>query len=211
MKTDHDSNDRYGYRKDPSVPTFPDDHPIIIFDGHCVLCSRFARFVLRHDTQAVFRLMAAQSPVGQALYQHLRLSPVTFGTNVLLQDGQAWFKSAGTIRMFAQLKFPWSLCAVLKIVPPPTDGGVLFGTTVLSEQVRKNALARPFMWLMNRLGVFNNRHDNVSELKESLAAHFQVLQFELAGVTALFAVKNNLAPAIVEVDPELLVTTVPAV
>lgn len=117
IKIDHDPNDRYGYRQDPSVPAFPDDHPIIIFDGHCVLCSRFARFVLRHDTQAVFRLMAAQSPVGQALYRHLRLDPVTFGTNVLLQDGQAWFKSAGAIRMFTQLKFPWSLCAVLKIVP----------------------------------------------------------------------------------------------
>ncbi len=33
------------------------------------------------------------------------------------RDGQAWFKSAGAIRMFTQLKFPWSLCAVLKIVP----------------------------------------------------------------------------------------------
>jgi ubiquinone/menaquinone biosynthesis C-methylase UbiE len=72
-----------------------------------------------------------------------------------------------------------------------TDDGVLFGTTVLSEQVRKNALAKLFMWLMNSLGVFNNRHDNECELKECLAAHFRVLQFELVGVTALFAVKNR--------------------
>ena len=28
---------------------FPDDHPLIIFDGHCVLCSRWAQFVIRHD------------------------------------------------------------------------------------------------------------------------------------------------------------------
>ncbi len=68
---------------------------------------------------------------------------------------------------------------------------MLFGTTVLSEQVRKNALATPFMSLMNFLGVFNNRHDNASDLKACLAAHFQVLQFELVGVTALFAVKNR--------------------
>ena len=107
----------YSYRQDPSVPAFPDDRPIIIFDGHCVLCSRFARFVLRHDRHAVFRLMAAQTPVGQAIYGHLHLDPVQFETNVLLENGQAWFKSAGTIRMFEHLGFPWSLCSVLRVVP----------------------------------------------------------------------------------------------
>lgn len=107
----------YSYREDPSVPAFPDDRPIIIFDGHCVLCSRFARFVLRHDRRAVFRLMAAQTPVGQAIYRHLRLDPVQFETNVLLESGRAWFKSAGTIRMFEHLGFPWSVCRVLRLVP----------------------------------------------------------------------------------------------
>src|SRR5580658_2846918 len=106
----------YSYREDPAVPGFPDDRPIIIFDGHCVLCSRFARFVLRRDRRAVFRLMAAQTPIGQAIYRHLHLDPVQFETNVLLENGQAWFKSAGTIRMFAHLGFPWSFCSVLRVV-----------------------------------------------------------------------------------------------
>jgi predicted DCC family thiol-disulfide oxidoreductase YuxK len=61
--------------------------------------------------------MAAQTPVGQALYRHLHLDPVQFETNVLVEDGQVWVKSAGTIRMFAHLGFPWSLCRVLRIVP----------------------------------------------------------------------------------------------
>ncbi|MFL6580081.1 MAG: thiol-disulfide oxidoreductase DCC family protein [Burkholderiales bacterium] len=109
----------YSYREDSSVPAFPDDRPIIIFDGHCVLCSRFARFVLRHDRDAVFRLMAAQTPIGQAIYRHLHLDPVEFETNVLLESGRAWFKSAGTIRMFVHLGFPWSLCGVLRVIPGP--------------------------------------------------------------------------------------------
>ena len=41
----------FSYRSDPAVPKFPDDRPIIIFDGHCVMCSGFARFVLRHDAK----------------------------------------------------------------------------------------------------------------------------------------------------------------
>ncbi len=109
----------YSYRDDPSVPAFNDDRPIIIFDGHCVLCSRFARFVLRHDSRAVFRLMAAQSPLGQALYRHYQLDPVNFETNVLLDRGRAWFKSAGTIRMFVELGMPWSCAAALRLVPRP--------------------------------------------------------------------------------------------
>jgi hypothetical protein len=28
----------HSYRRDPAVPAFPDDRPIIIFDGYCALC-----------------------------------------------------------------------------------------------------------------------------------------------------------------------------
>ena len=70
-------------------------------------------------------------------------------------------------------------------------GATLFGTTVLSQHVHKNVLARPFMWLMNALEVFNNRNDSARELEAYLREHFQVVQFELAGVTAFFAVKSK--------------------
>jgi len=49
-----------------------------------------------------------------------------------------------------------------------SDHGVLFGTSVLSESANKNLLARLFMWLMNAMGVFNNRRDNAKELKTAL-------------------------------------------
>ena len=62
----------FSYRDDPAVPAFPDDRPLIVFDGVCVLCSASARFVLRHDEAGRFRLTAAQSSVGQALYRHHR-------------------------------------------------------------------------------------------------------------------------------------------
>lgn len=63
--------------------------------------------------------MAAQSPLGQALYRHYRLDPVNFETNVLLDEGRAWFKSAGSIRMFVKLGWPWALMGSLRIVPRP--------------------------------------------------------------------------------------------
>lgn len=112
------SDAAYSYRNDPSVPPFPDDRPIIFFDGYCVLCSRFARFVLRRDRQGIFRLAAAQSPLGQAVYRHFALDPVAFESNLLLSEGRGWVKSRGTIRIFVRLGFPWSLVAILKLIPP---------------------------------------------------------------------------------------------
>jgi predicted DCC family thiol-disulfide oxidoreductase YuxK len=109
----------YSYRSDPAVPSFPDDRPIIVFDGMCVLCSGFAQFVLRNDRKRRFRLLAAQTPLGTALYTHFGLDSVDYQTNLLLEDGRVWFKSEGSIRMFERLGFPWSLMAVGRLLPLP--------------------------------------------------------------------------------------------
>jgi len=107
----------YSYRDDPAVPHFADDRPVIIFDGLCVLCSGSAAFVLRHDGKAAFRLLAAQSPLGRALYRHYGLDPQDYETMILIQDGVAWLKSEGAIRIALALGFPWSLAAVFRVVP----------------------------------------------------------------------------------------------
>ena len=107
----------YGYRTDLRVPEFADDRPIIVFDGHCVFCSGWAGVVLRHDTGARYRLLRAQSPLGQALYRHYGLDPVDYESNLLLEGGHLWLKSEGTIRMAEGLGFPWSLAGLIRVVP----------------------------------------------------------------------------------------------
>ena len=107
----------FEYRTDPDIPHFPDDHPIIVFDGKCVLCSRFAQFVLRRDRDAKFRLLAAQSPLGQALYRHFDLDPVTYETYILLKDGVAYFRSEAAIRILEALGMPWRLASLGRVCP----------------------------------------------------------------------------------------------
>jgi predicted DCC family thiol-disulfide oxidoreductase YuxK len=107
----------YSYRSDKAVPPFPDDRPIIIFDGNCVLCSGFAQFVLTTDRARSFRLMAAQTPLGAALYRHYGLAPLDYESNILLEDGLAWTKSEGTIRIFERLGFPWSTVRIARLLP----------------------------------------------------------------------------------------------
>jgi hypothetical protein len=86
--------------------------------------------------------------------------------------------------------------ALAHLAPLLSAQGVLSGTTVLSEGVAKNLLARPAMWLLNLLGVFNNRRDSAQDLKIFPAQNFQVLEFEVVGVTAYFAVRKLPIPGL---------------
>lgn len=105
------------YREDKRVPPFPDDRPIVIFDGKCVMCSGFANLILRRDRALRFRLLAAQTPLGEALYRHYGLDPVDYETNLLIEDGRAWFKSEASIRILERLGFPWAMMAAARLLP----------------------------------------------------------------------------------------------
>lgn len=107
----------FSYRNDPQVPRFPDDKPVLFFDGVCVLCSGFANFVLHHDRDKRMRLCAAQSPLGQAVYRHYGLDPKIFDTNLLLAGGRVFTKSDAFIETMSILGGPWSSARALHICP----------------------------------------------------------------------------------------------
>jgi hypothetical protein len=124
----------------------------------------------------------------------LRYAPVTYVQNLLepIQQAIPVFDSISINYVMhcipGNLKEKTVALTHLKTLLSPR--GVLFGTTVLSEGVPKNILAKPAMWLLNFLGVFNNRQDNAQDLKTYLNKNFQVLEFQVVGVTAFFAVKH---------------------
>jgi len=108
--------DAYSYREDTAVPAFPDDAPIIVFDGHCALCSAWVDFVLKRD-DGLFRFLPAQSPLGEALYAHYGFKSGDYDTNILIEHGHARVRSDGTLAMFDRLGWPWRAMGVLRIVP----------------------------------------------------------------------------------------------
>ena len=116
MKTDRPA---YSYRDDPLVPTFDDTAPIIVFDGTCVFCSAWAQFVLRHDRALAFKLLTAQSALGTALYRHYGLDDRDYETNLVIEDGRVWTKSAAAFRVLSRLGLPWSLAGALRVIPRP--------------------------------------------------------------------------------------------
>jgi predicted DCC family thiol-disulfide oxidoreductase YuxK len=107
----------YSYRNDPAVPSFPDDKPLFVFDGYCVLCSGGARWVMRHDRQRNFRFSAAQSTLGKALYAHYGID--WDATYLLVSGGLPYAKSSGYLHMCRIVGGWWRGVLILALIPRP--------------------------------------------------------------------------------------------
>ena len=114
---DHASVTPYSYRHDPAVPAFPDDRPLFIFDGVCVLCSGGAAWLMRHDHQRVFQMTTAQSPLGAALYAHYGID--WNDTYLMVSGGLPYTKSDGYLQMCRIVGSWWRVFLVLRLVPRP--------------------------------------------------------------------------------------------
>jgi predicted DCC family thiol-disulfide oxidoreductase YuxK len=114
----------YSYRADASVPPFPDDKPLVVFDGNCVLCSSGAQSLLKRDRRAVFRMTVAQSALGQSLYRHYGLNGVVFDTYLLIDSGRVYFKSDATARILGRLPLPYRVAGLLRLIPRRVRDGV---------------------------------------------------------------------------------------
>jgi len=66
-------------------------------------------------------------------------------------------------------------------------GGVMFGSTLLSEGVHRSAAAKRLMAFYNSKGIFTNDHDDLVGLKAALSAHLTGVNVEVVGSAALFS------------------------
>jgi predicted DCC family thiol-disulfide oxidoreductase YuxK len=107
----------YSYRQDPTVPSFDDSKPLVIYDGVCVFCSHAMRSIARRDRSGLIQFASAQSPLGQALFRHYGLDPITFETVLLLRDGHAFGKFAMALEMAHLIGGPWRLSTVFRPLP----------------------------------------------------------------------------------------------
>lgn len=93
-------------------------HPVIVFDGVCVLCSRWVDFIVSHDHAGRFRLAAMQGTHGRACMLAHGLAPDD-PVSLLLVDGtQGHLDTDAIVRILAGLGQPWRMAAaLLRIVP----------------------------------------------------------------------------------------------
>jgi predicted DCC family thiol-disulfide oxidoreductase YuxK len=99
------------------MTVWPDDD-VILFDGVCVFCSRWVRFIVARDKPARFRFTPIQSPYGTRLAQALGIDADDPDTNALVHGDVAYFKSDGALTVLSLLP-GWGWVRVLFAVPRP--------------------------------------------------------------------------------------------
>ena len=99
------------------ITPWPDDD-VILYDGVCVFCSRWVRFVARRDTGRRFRFTAIQSPYGTRLAQAFGIDPENPDTNAVIHGGMAYFKSDAALMVLSNLP-GWGWVRVLRATPKP--------------------------------------------------------------------------------------------
>jgi predicted DCC family thiol-disulfide oxidoreductase YuxK len=92
---------------------------LVVFDGACVLCNGFARFVHRHDRKGTFRFATAQSPIGRAVYEGVGLSPDAMETVLVRRRGHVLQKSDAFFATLAAFGGLWPAVNIARLVPRP--------------------------------------------------------------------------------------------
>jgi ubiquinone/menaquinone biosynthesis C-methylase UbiE len=76
------------------------------------------------------------------------------------------------------------------IRPMLSDGGVVFGATILGKGVPKNRFAGALLHAYNKRGIFSNREDSEERLREVLEAHFERVAITVRGMVAMFTARG---------------------
>ncbi|MEN9964275.1 MAG: hypothetical protein RL582_1370 [Bacteroidota bacterium] len=100
------------------------NHPILFFDGHCLLCNKTVQWIIKHDKKFNFRFVAVPEnedfwdliPNGMSLKKE---------NSVILFDNQQFHvKSTAAILVCKKMGFPFNLITLFLIVPPFIRNGI---------------------------------------------------------------------------------------
>lgn len=102
----------------------PGDHPVVLFDGVCNLCTGAVQFIVPRDADGTLRFAPLQSDVGADLLAECGLDPEARESIVLVEDGECFRKSGAALRIAAHLDGAWPLLRHLVVVPRPIRDAV---------------------------------------------------------------------------------------
>lgn len=85
------------------------EHPILLYDGQCILCNNVVQWAWRHDKNGVVRYAMLQDVSGAEDYD----------TVELVHRGVRYIRSSAILSMASALDLPWSALSLLRIIPQP--------------------------------------------------------------------------------------------
>lgn len=97
---------------------------IVFFDGVCVLCNRAVDFLLKKDHKKRLRFASLQSDNAMVFLQQLKNQPVKENTIIFYDEGRFFMKSTAVLKIAGYLGLPYSVFAMLLIIPRPLRDGI---------------------------------------------------------------------------------------
>ena len=91
---------------------------IIVFDGVCVLCSRWVDFVLRRDQRGRYKFAAMQTVSGRELLIEHGIDPDDPLSFLLLEDKQGYTDTDAIVRILRSFGPGWRFAALLVSIVP---------------------------------------------------------------------------------------------
>ncbi|RUL73655.1 thiol-disulfide oxidoreductase DCC family protein [Dyella choica] len=98
--------------------------PVVVYDGVCLLCSRWVRFLLEHDREGRYRFASMQSQNGRRLLQTHGLDPDSPLSMLLVEDGHGYTDTTAIARVLRGLphrRWHWLSVMMLSVPRPIRD------------------------------------------------------------------------------------------
>lgn len=95
---------------------------LILYDGDCVLCSSWFRFVAQRDDERRLLFTPIQSDFGRTVALRLGIDPVNPQSNAVILDGKAYLFSDSALAALSVLpywKWIWALHFVPRVLRDP--------------------------------------------------------------------------------------------
>ena len=92
---------------------------IVVFDAHCLLCSGWVQFLLRHDRRQVLRFASMQTDGGRALLDRAGIDTLAPDTFLLVDGDRLRTQTHAIFHVLHALGWPWRLAWMLWIIPAP--------------------------------------------------------------------------------------------
>ena len=93
------------------------NHPTLLFDGYCNLCSGSVLAVIKRDPQAIFRFASLQSNQGQSFLDQHGLIRDEVNSVVLIHENSFSIKSDAVLDVFRLLGGFYRPLAMFKFLP----------------------------------------------------------------------------------------------
>lgn len=90
---------------------------IIVFDGVCILCNSFVKFIIKKDRSKKFYFTTAQSDFVQEQVKSMQFKVNPMDSVIYLKNGEVLTESSAVLEILMDLGGIWNLMSIFRLVP----------------------------------------------------------------------------------------------